>query len=140
MGLTGRYSNPADPLHRLADLDLCTDDPAEVRTTTAIARDRRAGRRLGAEDVADLVARCEAGATVRELAEQFGIHRVTVTAQLRRAGVAIRTAGLHPGQADEVVRLYQQGWSARKLAKRYKVSDHTIAAELRNARIPVLPR
>lgn len=41
---------------------------------------------------------------------------------------------------DEVVRLYQQGWSARKLARRFGVSDHTIAAELRRAGVQVRSR
>lgn len=129
MALTGRYSNPADPLRRLADMDLCTDSPAEAGVT----REHRAGRCLGADGVADLVARYEAGATVRELAERFGIHRVTVTAQLQRVGIPTRKAGLGADQAGEVMRLYEQGWSARKLAKNYEVSDHTIAAELRRA-------
>jgi lambda repressor-like predicted transcriptional regulator len=77
----------------------------------------------------------------RDLAEQFGIHRTTLTAHLEREGVAIRRGqGLRADQVDELVRLYREGWSARKLAKRFRVSDHTIAAELRKAGVEVRSR
>jgi DNA-binding transcriptional regulator LsrR (DeoR family) len=87
-----------------------------------------------------LVAGYRAGATVQELAEQFGIHRTTVRAHLEREHVPIRAPGLRPDQIEDVVLLYVEGWSARKLAKRFKVSDHTIAAELRRAGVQLRRR
>jgi IS30 family transposase len=95
---------------------------------------------LTPEDRARLVAARRAGATVRELADQFGIHRTTVTTHLQREGMPTRTGGLGTDDVDEVVHLYQQGWSARKLAKRFGVSDHTIAAELKRSGIQVRTR
>jgi transposase len=139
--LTGRYSNPRDPLRRLAELESCTDDGYVGAPTEAGAASRRpVQRRLKPDDVTRLVTEYRAGATARELAQRFGIHRTTVSAQLESACVPIRKGGLQSDQVDEVVRLYEMGWSARQLSKRFRVSDHTIAAELRKAGVQIRSR
>ena len=51
-------------------------------------------------EVDELVAAYEAGATLRRLAKQFHIHRLTAAAYLARRGVPVRRAGL-----DSVQRL-----------------------------------
>lgn len=58
-------------------------------------------------EVDELVAVYEAGATLRGLAKQFHIHRVTVAAHLARCGVPVRHRGLDAGQAKEAIRLYK---------------------------------
>jgi hypothetical protein len=45
-----------------------------------------AQRRLDASTIADLVGRRGSGVTIEALADEFGIHRTTVMAFLRRAG------------------------------------------------------
>jgi DNA-binding CsgD family transcriptional regulator len=100
----------------------------------------RVQRRLKPGQIARLVAGYRAGATARELAGQFGIHRDTVTAHLRREGVAIRQRGLRPDQTDEAARLYGHGWSTVRVGKKFGVSNHTISAALRNAGIPIRTR
>lgn len=92
------------------------------------------------EEIARLVTGYRAGATARELAGEFGIHRKTVTAHLRREGVAIRSRGLQPSEVDEAARLYGQGWSTVRLGKKFAVSNHTVSAALRNAGIPIRTR
>ena len=47
-------------------------------------------RRLTAAQVVKMYARYEGGATVFELAAEFGCHRTTVAGQLKKAGIAMR--------------------------------------------------
>jgi DNA-directed RNA polymerase specialized sigma24 family protein len=47
-------------------------------------------RKLSSDEVDVLVERYRSGATMMELAELFNIHRTTVSAHLRRAGVRTR--------------------------------------------------
>ena len=61
-------------------------------------------------EVDELVAVYEAGATLRGLAKQFHIHRLTAAAHLARRSVPIRRAGLDSAQTKEAARLYQAGW------------------------------
>jgi lambda repressor-like predicted transcriptional regulator len=91
-------------------------------------------------EIARLVAGHQTGATVRELAGQFGIHRKTVSAHLRREGVTIRPRGLQPSEVDEAARLYGQGWSTVGLGKTFGVSSHTIGAALRAAGVAIRTR
>ena len=58
-------------------------------------------------EVDELVAAYEAGATLRGLAKQFHIHRLTAAAHLARRGVPVRRVGLDSAQSKEAARLYQ---------------------------------
>lgn len=137
-----RAVHPRPPLHRLAELDVHVDGSPTDRPDWIGKRDPRVvQRRLRPHEVAELVAAYVAGATTRELADRFGIHRDTVSTHLDRAGVPIRTrCGLSPGDVDEAARLYQEGWSGARLAKKFGVSDHTIRATLRNVGVRIRPR
>jgi DNA-binding GntR family transcriptional regulator len=57
-----------------------------------------------------------AGKATTELAERFGIQRITVAAVLQRLGVELRQFGLSDEQVAE----------ARRLAQRYDVTDMTV--------------
>ncbi len=61
-------------------------------------------------EVDELVAAFEAGATLRGLAKQFHIHRLTAAAHLARRGVPVRQRGLDSAQTKEAAQLYQAGW------------------------------
>ena len=81
--------------------------------------------RLNREDVTQLVAAYQAGARVKQLAEQFGIHRLTVSSILQREGVRLRPGGIHPDDLPEVIRLYQDGWALARLAVQVRrVTQH----------------
>lgn len=54
----------------------------------------QAQRRVSADEVAELIAKNEAGATVKELAALDRLHRGTVSAQLTRHGVDRPPRGL----------------------------------------------
>ncbi|WP_091112618.1 helix-turn-helix domain-containing protein [Geodermatophilus dictyosporus] len=92
-------------------------------------------RRLTADQVTALVRAYEAGADMKALAARWGMHRATVAAQLRRAGVELRRQGLPPDRLQEAVRLYGEGWSCQRLAERYGCDDETVRQTLKKANI-----
>ncbi len=61
------------------------------------------------------------------------MHRTTVAAQLRRAGVALRRQGVPADRLDEAVQLYSAGWSLQRLAERYDCDDETVRQTLKRA-------
>jgi lambda repressor-like predicted transcriptional regulator len=75
----------------------------------------------------------QGGASVKELAQQFGIHRVTVTAHLHRNGVEFRRSGIAQEDILTAARLYDQGWSLMKLGAKYGVDSTTVWRALRAA-------
>lgn len=88
-----------------------------------------------------MVERYKAGATERELGDQFGIHRTTVAAHPGRAAVPTRRGrSLRPGELDEAAHLYAQGWSVARLSERYGVSGHTVTAARRKAGVSIRRR
>jgi transposase-like protein len=84
-----------------------------------VVRQRQAQRRLTAEQSKQLIAEYRTGASIKELATQWGVHRTTVAAQLRQAGVPLHRQGIPADQLAEAVRLYCEGWSCQRLAERY---------------------
>ncbi|NYJ66197.1 IS30 family transposase [Pseudoclavibacter chungangensis] len=53
-----------------------------------------------------MIERYEAGATLREVADEFGVHRMTVSRALKRADVRLRRAGLDETSAQRATELY----------------------------------
>jgi hypothetical protein len=101
-------SNLSDQVERLRTLlKLPRTARRERRPRTA----KQAQTRLDSDEVAGLVAAYRAGGRVKQLARQFGIHRLTVSSVLQREGVALRPRGIHPDDLAEVTRLYQDGWA-----------------------------
>ncbi|MEY8038398.1 MULTISPECIES: sigma factor-like helix-turn-helix DNA-binding protein [Pseudonocardiaceae] len=87
-------------------------------------------RQLDDHQVQQLIKGYEAGATVYELGDQFGIERRTVSAILHRHGVAMRRRGLSDEQIDDAVRLYHQGWSLARIGDRMGVAAGTVRQRL----------
>lgn len=96
-------------------------------------RERQIQRRLTAEQVDQLLDEYRAGASMKDLANQWRLHRTTVAAHLRRAGVAPRRRGVPAARLLEAVRLYGQGWSCKRLAERYGCDDETVRQALKRA-------
>jgi hypothetical protein len=63
---------------------------------------------------------------IKELAQRFGIHRMTVTELLRRHGVELRRAGLAPKEIAAAAHFYRQGWSLARLGAKYGVDPATV--------------
>ncbi len=80
-----------------------------------------------------MVAEYQAGAAMKVLAQSWGLHRTTVAAQLRRAGVSLRRQGVPDERLAEAVRLYGEGWSCQRLAERYDCDDETVRQTLKRA-------
>jgi lambda repressor-like predicted transcriptional regulator len=68
---------------------------------------------------------------MKVLAARRDLHRTTVAAHLRRAGVTLRRQGIPPEQMDDAVQLYQEGWSCQRLAGRYSCDDETVRQALK---------
>lgn len=77
---------------------------------------------------------------MKELADDVGIHRLTVSAHLRQRGVPIRGRGLHDEDLPEAARLYEAGWSSWQLSQKFDVTPNTVLSALRKAGVAVRPR
>jgi len=77
-----------------------------------------------------MAARYAQGATVYELAEEFGIERRTVSARLKGAGVSMRRRPATAEQVAEMVRLYESGQSLLKVGQHLGFDAKTVRARL----------
>jgi DNA-binding transcriptional ArsR family regulator len=100
----------------------------------------RIAYQLQATAIDDLVAQYKAGATVRQLAAKFGVHRATVGKHLEARGVDTRQLLLSPEAVKEAVGQYQAGAVLEDLAMRYHVSDTTIRRYLLLNDVKLRPR
>ena len=82
--------------------------------------------RLSRVRAAALVADYEAGATVYQLAEQYGVHRQTVSRILKRSGVTLRHRTLTADQIAEVRSAHEAGEPIYTIATRLGVQPNTI--------------
>lgn len=86
----------------------------------------RTAKQLNAEQAAQLIAGYQAGAKLRELGQQFGIHPETAGSILRRNGIEIRQRGLSVEQEAEAERLYATGLSLKRVGERLGVDGETV--------------
>jgi transposase-like protein len=91
---------------------------------------------LTPDDLKQVAERYNAGATVYELAAEFGCHRATIAERLKLAGVAMRHQPTTIEQVDEIVRLYESGLSMVKVAEQVGVSARTVFNYLREKGVP----
>ena len=94
------------------------EKPGPARPGAVVPRPQRLARRLDEATVRQVVEAYEAGATARQLAEQFGVARSAVVNLLRNQGVQIRFPRLTGEQKDEMVELYRAGMSQAESARR----------------------
>ncbi|MGH3390303.1 MAG: hypothetical protein ACRDOO_15650 [Actinomadura sp.] len=73
---------------------------------SVVQRKPRRARQLDEEQVRWLIEGYQAGATVYELGNRFGINRKTVSEILHRHQVPMRRRGLSTEQISEAARLY----------------------------------
>lgn len=65
------------------------------------------------------------------LSRKYGVAENTVLVHLKASGVELRPRGkLTPEEAEELVRLRQDGWTLRALAERYGVSRAAVSSRL----------
>ena len=87
---------------------------------------RQRQRRLNPDEVEQIAERYNAGATVYELAAEFGCRQATIAERLKLAGVTMRHQTTTTEQVDEIVRLHESGLSMVKVAEQVGVSARTV--------------
>jgi chromosomal replication initiation ATPase DnaA len=134
--LRGAYYNPKDQVRALEQLREKLPRFAAPEPTP-IKRDRpRRARRLGEQQVQQLIAGYQSGATVYELGDRFGIERRTVSNILQRHGVTMRRRGLSPDQVNDAIHLYSLGWSLARVGQHFDVDHTTVLNKLRERGVP----
>jgi lambda repressor-like predicted transcriptional regulator len=156
--LAGRLSNPLEIAEALVaqgseSISKLRDSTKDVQNDasddqTAGALDPRGQlsnppqRRLSPTDIGDLIAAYQAGASIRELAADFGVHRTTVAAHLDLN--RIRRLYALTAWADDTLReaaeLYKTGSSLADVAARYGIDPKIVASRFKRAGVTVRPR
>ena len=90
----------------------------------------RTARQLNTTETAELIAAYEDGATVHQLGDRFGIDRKTVGRILARTDTLTRSPGLPEQKVDQIVRLYEDGWSTLRIAVHLDISVSTVRRRL----------
>ncbi|WP_373567203.1 helix-turn-helix domain-containing protein [Brevibacterium moorei] len=85
--------------------------------------------RLNAQSRAELLAAYSEGAPVQELAKRFGVHRGTVHALARRAGLRPRNGPELPNSVrEEAARLYANGLTLLDAGRQLGISNDAVRA------------
>ncbi|MFD8495809.1 hypothetical protein [Amycolatopsis sp. NPDC059657] len=134
MDLGGRYYNTKPQIEVLENLLRKLPDPTKPAVPPIERPKPRRARQLDADQVQELIAGYQAGATVYELGDRFGIERRPVSNILKRHDVPMHRRGLSPEQVDDAIHLYSLGWTLARVGEHLGV-DHT-TAKLRERGIP----
>lgn len=139
MDLLGQLSNPSDQVSE--GISSLGDRRPPAITSSSGVHGRRP-RRLTRAQVTALIDAYRLGATVKDLACEYGVHRATVMDHLRRNEIPRRsdTRRWTPDQLREATDLYHQGNSIRVLGERYHLDPSTVARRLRRAGVQLRPR
>jgi DNA-directed RNA polymerase specialized sigma24 family protein len=73
-----------------------------------------------------MIAKYERGATVYELAAEFGCHRTTVAERLKKAGASMRGQSPTPEEINSMVRLFATGLSFQEVGDRLGFCANTV--------------
>lgn len=112
------------------------ESPVKDETLPNIATEiHQTQKRLSNTEIAQMIAAYNAGASMRDLAKQFGCHKITISNRLKNAGVKLHGVPANKKQIDEMVRLYESGLSLADTGKRVGVSANTVLRYLRQRRI-----
>jgi hypothetical protein len=134
--LGGTYYNTKPQVEALETLLRKLPDPATPAPPPADLPKPGRARQLDADQVQELIAGYQAGATVYELGTRFGIERRTVSKILKRHNVPMRRRGLSPEQVDDAIHLYNLGWSLARVGEHLGVDHVTVLTKLREHGIP----
>lgn len=96
---------------------------------------RQRQRRLTGAQVAQMAAKYEAGATVYELAAEFGCHRASVAERLKKAGTVMRGQSPTPQAINSMLLLCATGLSLQEVGKQLGFCANTVRNCLRERQI-----
>ena len=131
----GRYSK-LDITSRLQSI---LADSSRDRPPTRPTRSVRRLRRLTEPEVDQLVECYQQGTPINVLARDLGVHRTTISAQLKARGVLAPTSQIDDAAQTEIVRLYQTGLSLAQVAKHLGMSENTVHRVLKRAGVATRP-
>jgi site-specific DNA recombinase len=134
--LGGTYYNTKPQVEALEALLRKLPDATEPAPSPVDRPTPRRARQLDADQVQELIAGYQAGATVYELGARFGIERRTVSNILHRHQVPMRRRGLSPDQVDEAIHLYNLGLSLARVGQHLGVNHTTVLTKLRERGVP----
>jgi hypothetical protein len=97
-------------------------------------------KRLSPAESVALIQTYKAGAGILDLAKTYGIHRTTVTGQLRRMGIPPRVRGRDAMDLEQAAVLYQAGASLKSVGERYGCDAETVRQALIGAGVQMRPR
>lgn len=117
---TNKWSTLLEKRHRTSELEVTAVE--YERTGPILQRQRR----LTEAQAIEMAARYEGGATVYELAAEFGCNRTTVAARLKKAGVTMRRQSPGSKLIDSMVGLYALGLSLAEVGDRVGTSPGTV--------------
>jgi DNA-directed RNA polymerase specialized sigma24 family protein len=130
----GRYLNPCYQGERLRDLlDMVPSRPSVVNVRTP----KRVHRRLRSDQVDELVESYLAGSTLKEVAQQFGIYRTTVSELLEARGIERRYCSLTTEEIDQAVKLYHSGLSLVDVGKALGLNQSTVWSAMKDRGVPL---
>ena len=98
---------------------------------------RQRQRRLTEAQVTKMAAHYAEGATMYELAAEFGCQRTTVAERLKKAGIAMHGQPATPEAIDSMVQLYESGLSLLKVGKLCGVAAGTVRSRLINRGVQI---
>lgn len=137
--VVGLFSSHANELRNvrghLTEKALRLSEPHSVRHPR-----KKAQVRLSEARAQQVVSEYRRGKTVYQLSNAFGCHRTTISEILKRHNVILRGTSPTPEQADEMVRLYEDGMSLAKVGKQLGFNASTVLAQLRIQRVPTRTR
>jgi hypothetical protein len=134
VGLGGTYYNTNAQVEALKALLRKLPDPTSPAPPADRPKPRRA-RQLEPDQIQEIIAGYQAGATVYQLAARFGIERRTVSDILHRHDIQMRRRGLSPDQVDTAIHLYNLGWSLARIGEHLNVAT-TVLTKLRERGVP----
>lgn len=145
--LSSRYGPLAGLAGRLDGKESVSGSLEKVQVGASSSNDESYSpqRRLGKQQVMELVERYEAGTSVVDLARDYGVHRQTVVRHLKKSGVEVRVQlKMTPERMKRATELYEEGWTTAKIGDEFGVDGSTVAYALRRAgvqmRAPVAER
>jgi len=100
--LPGAYYNTKQQVSELESLLRRLPEASEPLRPVRRSRLPGSARQLESQQVQEFISGYEAGATVYQLGEQFGIDRRTVSAILHRHDVPMRRRGLSPSRSTRL--------------------------------------
>lgn len=129
--LPGGYYNTKTQVSELESLIKRLPEASKPLRPARHYRVPGSARQLERQQVRELIAGYQAGATVYQLGDEFGIDRRTASAILHRHDVPMRRRGLSSEQIHEALGLYEEGWSLARIGERMSVDPTTVLARLR---------